>query len=383
MCYPKPGPRCSAHAKIALEKAHAAYHRAPSDETYKKFAQAKDVFLSTPAGIKILEGEYAETKSVLLEFEIADRKALRSKQLRQVGATVDEDGQKVFHPEESIQQAMNSTLSWGSSRPVWWHEYSRESTESKTAAASPEILDVIDSPEGKLAVVWEDTSQARNDSFTQLESGYQVQRCVLRSWETGKEVGEVKVSWVSDETIKRSFGDDEFTPFRYQHRYSGTHYGFGEDELYDKNPLHEDALLQRRREVWRIANTHDRLRYRSPVAGRTEPSDEQVKTDLEEWSREIRSDMTRWKESLATPFVDYSSISKPLRGQGFGTALYIYTARKLGTQGKVLRSSGLQSDKAKEVWARFQKRFPQHIRSTSHTSEFGEKQETFILSFPK
>lgn len=55
MCYPKPGPRCSAHAKTSLKQAASKYKSAPSDVTYAAFAKAQDDYDATPEGIKRLK----------------------------------------------------------------------------------------------------------------------------------------------------------------------------------------------------------------------------------------------------------------------------------------------------------------------------------------
>lgn len=50
MCYRKPGPRCSAHAREALQKAKAAYSRNPDTNTYEALRKAEEDFDATPEG---------------------------------------------------------------------------------------------------------------------------------------------------------------------------------------------------------------------------------------------------------------------------------------------------------------------------------------------
>lgn len=55
MCYPKPGPRCSAHAAQAVKKAEKAYEADPANyDRYERLQVAKEEWLQTPAGIKHL-----------------------------------------------------------------------------------------------------------------------------------------------------------------------------------------------------------------------------------------------------------------------------------------------------------------------------------------
>lgn len=68
MCYAKPGPRCSTHARVALQKASAAYIGAQKEHVdvatlaklERRFEQAKQDYRLTPAGIKSLR-EYEKT----------------------------------------------------------------------------------------------------------------------------------------------------------------------------------------------------------------------------------------------------------------------------------------------------------------------------------
>lgn len=61
MCYPKPGPRCSKHAKDHLRKAVKAYKKNPSLDARENLQEARDQFDATPEGIAELEKQIEKT----------------------------------------------------------------------------------------------------------------------------------------------------------------------------------------------------------------------------------------------------------------------------------------------------------------------------------
>lgn len=84
MCYSKPRPRCSGHAKEALKKARAAHASNPSPATSTALREAERDFAITPDGIKqvraaaskaIDEGNYK--RSALLSQDADNRESLR------------------------------------------------------------------------------------------------------------------------------------------------------------------------------------------------------------------------------------------------------------------------------------------------------------------
>lgn len=73
MCYPKPGPRCSAHAAALLLKAKIANRENSSFETKIALKEAQEVYDSTPAGQKelqrrIRQQEHARNQKGIAEF---------------------------------------------------------------------------------------------------------------------------------------------------------------------------------------------------------------------------------------------------------------------------------------------------------------------------
>lgn len=88
MCYPKPGPRCSGHAKERFRVTAKAYQEDPDNyEKYEAFREARTDLYSTPAGFKLLEDEIAQTpkaavvKLFRLKQELKQGKKRRDEQM--------------------------------------------------------------------------------------------------------------------------------------------------------------------------------------------------------------------------------------------------------------------------------------------------------------
>lgn len=106
MCYPKPGPRCSASAAARLARAkHAAYSYFMSskdsgskdwdelDALSKARDEAQQEYNITPAGIKALERQLAASPgSAHVQQKLEDAKAERASRLRAIKAVDEGDG---------------------------------------------------------------------------------------------------------------------------------------------------------------------------------------------------------------------------------------------------------------------------------------------------
>lgn len=80
MCYPKPGPRCSAHAKTSLDKAAAAYQANPDDfAAYEAYQKAQNEYDLTPAGLRTIENQIAALPKRALTKRRELKKKLREK----------------------------------------------------------------------------------------------------------------------------------------------------------------------------------------------------------------------------------------------------------------------------------------------------------------
>ena len=299
--------------------------------------------------------------------------------------------------KSAVGSAIQSNLQWDGAKPDWWAEHEQSALDHKLIPTKPELLDVIDSPVGKLAVVWQQVSHSKTDKGVVLGSGMGLNVCSYRSFETGEEVGYVKMTYMDKESVERSFGNDEFTPYRWQDRWSGDTYPFNDDDengkqgVYGDRDLKGEELKAKRREVWLAAQRHmghgitdknGKYFANYNLSRDNIPDDETVNKDLKMFSTRVRKEMKEKQGYWKVPNVDYSHVDDSIKGKGFGTALYVYTAKKLGTQGKVLRASGLQSDDAQATWGRFAKHFPDNITSVTLTNR-GEKHKTPALDFRK
>jgi len=107
---------------------------------------------------------------------------------------------------------------------------------------------------------------------------------------------------------------------------------------------------------------------------------ETVKRDLQEHAQSIHADRLDMTQHQAIPFVDYSRIHPPLKGQGYGTALYIYMARKLAQRNQALRGSSSQTPEARGTWERFKKHLPAQVKPLT-LSRKGKSNDYFMLDF--
>ena len=115
MCYPKPGPRCSSHARQALRKAAAVAKREESYDAYDKLKKAQEDYNMTPEGIKRLERAYKKTKSDsakdLLDLNIQRRKdALKAVNLMDYGDVKHGEQDKKWSDITTFQAAHQAGL---------------------------------------------------------------------------------------------------------------------------------------------------------------------------------------------------------------------------------------------------------------------------------
>ena len=73
MCYAKPGPRCSAHAKAYLDKAVREFGADPSAENRSAMIEALEEYKTSPAGIKKLREQGKEDEADLYKKRRKDR----------------------------------------------------------------------------------------------------------------------------------------------------------------------------------------------------------------------------------------------------------------------------------------------------------------------
>lgn len=62
--------------------------------------------------------------------------------------------------------------------------------------------------------------------------------------------------------------------------------------------------------------------------------------------------------------VNASDVSETLRGRGYGSALYLYAAKQLGTTGRRLTRGTIQSPDAMDLWNNLLKHYPKFVPTT-------------------
>lgn len=273
-------------------------------------------------------------------------------------------------------------------QPNWWQQFSHESQTNKNGLVStPELLDMISSPIGDLAVIWQPQSQDDKDKFTSLDSGMDISQLLFKSVEGGEQVGYIKLSAMTDAAMARAFGTDEFAAFRYRDRYGNGSYQSltSGDQTFTPSELPEirkqvliDALSDYNKGI-EVDGVH--LMYYN-ITMEQLPDDAKVIEHLEEFKALGADAMKESRERFSDqrPFVDYSQITDELQGTGLGTAMYIYAAKRLGKEGKTLRGSGSQSSKALDLWDRFRANFPDNV-STVEIEWYGNQSVLPILDF--
>jgi hypothetical protein len=296
----------------------------------------------------------------------------------------------------TVRQALTSTLKYNEEEPDWWETYVKEKASHEDYPSTPELVDVIDTPLGKAAVVWESQSN-RNSSLTK-DSGMYIDLLSLRLMDSGEEVGYINNCYINEGSYKASFGDDEFTEFRYHKRYSGSYINLAEvtPERVEEGKVTEEELEAVRNNAWlRITQSGiEAAGYRGgyqtengwvsgyQVGEKHTPLKEQRDADLDRYRSYIRKEMDKKEAYFKDPFIDYSNIDDRLKGKGLGTAMYIYSARKLAQTGRRLRGSGLQSDEAGSVWARFKTNLPAYFKTGALKKPYsGAKTEVVYLDF--
>lgn len=279
------------------------------------------------------------------------------------------------HP--STTKALESSLKYTGKIPKWMNKLSKET--EKTFGSKPEIIDTVELNGKEYAVVWSKNSMFLNDFHIQKERGYNVSSLEYIDMKTGETMGYVKTAFVDEESVEKSFGDDEFTAYRsFQDRDGGAR--ILDDERikdpvknrsysvypapYDENTDTETRIAEKKK-IWkevhqrrnRVPEDFDRsqLTWGSLVNLTEEHApDDEAKLDeqINIVKADIENEHKKFQESHKTPVIDFSRLEEPIRGQGIGTSMYVYTARKLAEEGKVLSSSGIQSDEAKSLWKR-------------------------------
>lgn len=270
------------------------------------------------------------------------------------------------------KQALSSTLVHNGPEPEWLHEL--QETGLKKFGNKTEIIDIIETSQGSLAVTWSPSSVDEIDESMQLEGGRECHELNYRKIDDGTILGKLKVSYLTPETITRSFGDNEWTGLRYCDEIKGKLTGATSIERNNEDKYVRvdnfakvttpDELIALKKTIWAQSHAsfnitpknvsmkelHGLLVNLTPEMAPNDPVklDEDLKILQNHANTELNEDM----KELKAPFIKYSGLDETLRGQGLGTSLYIYAARKMSEKGLTLEGSGTQTEYAQKAWVR-------------------------------
>lgn len=103
MCYAKPGPRCTAHARADLQRAQERWDADPSEKNFKALEEARRIYDSTPGGQKELSAHLATQDDDAVRLRIDAGKMLRAKQRQDMLASQSQG----FLPERRLRKGIN------------------------------------------------------------------------------------------------------------------------------------------------------------------------------------------------------------------------------------------------------------------------------------
>ena len=374
MCYPKPGPRCASAVKkklAQLNKSLSNPNNADNEETLVSLReernQALQEYMLTTEGLKKLKARAEETgdEKLMSQYEkyAAERKKLiqKSKEAQNAPFVYTGNNPHTAH-------AVNSSLSYEGEVPAWFSKFREEN--SGPFGGKPELIDVIDTPVGKMAVVWEEESSQPQDRFVQVEDGRHINRVTYRSMETGEEQGYMSLVSMSEESTQRAWGNDEWTGIKYWEERRGTSFGLKEWNRENgvktvtysveaaSTPEEKEEAKKR---VW--ARTHKAMKTFPASVDRKDlaivnlkeehaPNGEQLDAELAPLQKQAITEMKAYRNSNKQPTIDFITLHDSLRGKGLAASLYVYGARKVGEKNLLLKASGIQSDDAQSAWKR-------------------------------
>jgi len=293
--------------------------------------------------------------------------------------------------------ALNSSLEYDGPIPQWFQEIddfkNYQNFLMPRGYKSPEIIDVIEDENlGKLAVIWEDDSLSSRDLTIQIERGCHMSRLVYRDFNTGELKGFLTTEWADDSSVKRSWGEDEWSALCYCNEWEGSSFGMEQDPFNEvkyspyRSPLLKDDTdkerLIKKSLIW--AKAHKGLNLLPESVDRSSlpwgmlinlsedmaPKDEKIlDKELKKVQDRASELYSQFKENHSTPTVDYVSLNDSHKGNGLGVSLYIYTARMLKQKGLYLSESTIQTEGSQAVWRRIlgDKNIPKSLGKKSYS----------------
>lgn len=262
----------------------------------------------------------------------------------------------------ATQTALTADLQPLDQQPAWiWGQASR--LQQELFGVTPQVIATVDSPLGPLAVVWEEATVEANDLTSQVEDGYLISRISYRAMATGELVGYLKTTSMTEDSVEKSFGDDEWRGLRYARARESFYpmdrsYVQGERnysphqsaEDLQRSTVNPPDLADREKLVEFVSKAQSHFRdysNRSPAL----MEDGELRDELSRLQGIANQNLDHYRESFEEPFIDYIKLDRDeLRGQGLGASLYVFMARKQAERGLPLRASGLQTPEAEKSW---------------------------------
>ena len=296
----------------------------------------------------------------------------------------------------ATETALTADLQPLDQQPAWiWEHTSR--LQQELFGVTPQVIATVDSPLGPLAVVWEEATVEPNDLVSEVEDGYLISRISYRTMATGELVGYLKTTSMSEESISKSFGDDEWRGLRYS-RTRESFYPMDREHVkgardYDPRQSAEDfkrsrveppALDSREKLAEFVSKAQSHFRSYSDTTP-TFMDEDQLRGEVSRLQEIANGNLDRYRASFEEPFIDYIKLDREeLRGQGLGASLYVFMARKQAERGLSLRASGLQTPEAEKSWSRMaaDTRFPIRVGNTLYQDRNNRKvSASYFLDF--
>lgn len=298
---------------------------------------------------------------------------------------------KSSRKEQVVNRALSTSLNYDGEIPDWMSELNDSATDLGFAA--PEIVDVIESPVGPLAVVWSKDSTKSRDELPQSK-GFSVSDLSFRKFKSGAIVGELNADRVNDESTVRAFGNDKWSSMQYAEKSVGVSLGLKKRVPDESNGRYkdvsaldlaqtEDEILQAHKHIWAMSHkglrlqpnsitrrikelrksaqgtdaeelrSLSRLEFYNLTSNEAPATVEEIDKDLQKIRERTDKIYEKFKKDHGASIVSWVTVSKDLRGSGFGSALYVYAGRIMGREGETLSGSRVQSDSAVSAWERF------------------------------
>lgn len=259
--------------------------------------------------------------------------------------------------------ALTNNLNYTGKIPRWFKKHPTLLQED-LFGTKPEIIDVIDSPIGKLAVVYEENSDSASDIYTAIRTGSRISKISYRNFKTGETVAKLISALHDEKSTTISYGDDDWRGFRYLRTMRGF-YSMEDEE--DRAPIHKKLNYAEKLKHPYIVNPPNFekdedikdfiQKARSKLNLDYFPTDnlsrEELLSEVNELKLVANQSLQEYSDMTSYPIIDSSKItSDNLRGIGLGSSMYIYLGRKLAETNNRLDASSLQTDEAKKVWIR-------------------------------